>query len=451
MKRVSFVNKLTIWYSIILIVIAIGSMTLLYEMAKQSSRDAATAVLVEQVSDAESRIVSSGRNFEYYSGIKYYSSNVYVSVYDEGGVLIEGRRPAAVSGQISFADGEYQSVRDSDGGSWYIYDSICTVDGRKLWIRGITSAALNRVLHGITWQTSALIMIALLLSALAIGRFIAVRSIKPVRDVVATVEEIRRSGDLSKRVEAPKGDDIGQLAGNFNSLFDKVEQMIETEKKFTSDISHELKTPLAVIASQSEYALEDEEYRPKALRIINEEAMRMSEMISRLRLLAGSDSDNLKLNREIICLSEILASIAEQQTLIARDEGIEIISEIEDDVMVNADITMLIRAILNLVDNGIKYAGEGSRIIIGLRSEDNYAICTVTDNGPGIREENLDRIWDRFYREDKSRSSRESWGLGLSMVKAIVEAHGGSVSVSSPSGEGCTFTIRLEREDNNHD
>ena len=136
-------------------------------------------------------------------------------------------------------------------------------------------------------------MIALLVSALVIGRLIAVRSIKPVRDVVATVEEIRRSGDLSKRVEAPKGDDIGQLAENFNSLFDKVEQMMETEKKFTSDISHELKTPLAVIASQSEYALEDEAYRAKALKVINTEAMRMSEMISRLRLLAGSDSDNL--------------------------------------------------------------------------------------------------------------------------------------------------------------
>ncbi|MGN0673384.1 MAG: ATP-binding protein [Anaerovoracaceae bacterium] len=451
MKHVSFVNKLTIWYSIILIVIAIGSMTLMYEMAKQSSRDAATAVLVEQVSDAESRIVSSGREFEYSSGIKYYSSNVYVSVYDEGGVLVEGRRPAAVSGQISFADGEYQSVQDSDGGSWYIYDSLCTVDGRKLWIRGITSAGLNRVLHGITWQTSALIMIALLVSALVIGRLIAVRSIKPVRDVVATVEEIRRSGDLSKRVEAPKGDDIGQLAGNFNSLFDKVEQMIETEKKFTSDISHELKTPLAVIASQSEYALEDEEYRPKALGIINDEAMRMSEMISRLRLLAGSDSNNLKLHREVICLSEILASIAEQQALIGRDEGVEIVSDIEENVMVNADITMLIRAILNLVDNGIKYAGEGSRIIIGLRSDGEYAVCTVSDNGPGIREENLDRIWDRFYREDESRSSRESWGLGLSMVKAIVEAHGGTVFASSPPGEGCTFTIKLEREDSAHD
>lgn len=451
MKRISFVNKLTIWYSFILLVIAIGSMTLMYEMAKQSSRDAATAVLVEQVSDAESRIVSSGRDFEYSSGIKYYSSNVYVSVYDEGGGLIEGRRPAAVSGQISFADGEYQSVQDSDGSSWYIYDSLCAVDGRKLWIRGITSAGLNRVLHVITWKTSALIMIALLVSALVIGRLIAVRSIKPVRDVVATVEEIRRSGDLSKRVEAPKGDDIGQLAENFNSLFDKVEQMMETEKKFTSDISHELKTPLAVIASQSEYALEDEAYRAKALRVINTEAMRMSEMISRLRLLAGSDSDNLRLNREVINLSDILSSIAEQQALIGSEAGVTVISDIESGVMVNADITMLIRAILNLIDNGIKYAGEGSCIVIGLHTEGSFAVCSVSDDGPGISADSIDRIWDRFYREDLSRSSRESWGLGLSMVKAIVEAHGGSVSVSSAPGEGSTFTIRLEREEHEHD
>ena len=306
-------------------------------------------------------------------------------------------------------------------------------------------------MHGITWKTSALIMIALLVSALVIGRLIAVRSIKPVRDVVATVEEIRRSGDLSKRVEAPKGDDIGQLAENFNSLFDKVEQMMETEKKFTSDISHELKTPLAVIASQSEYALEDEAYRAKALRVINTEAMRMSEMISRLRLLAGSDSDNLRLNREVINLSDILSSIAEQQALIGSEVGVTVTSDIESGVMVNADITMLIRAILNLIDNGIKYAGEGSCIVIGLHTEGSFAVCSVSDDGPGISADSIDRIWDRFYREDLSRSSRESWGLGLSMVKAIVEAHGGSVSVSSAPGEGSTFTIRLEREEHEHD
>ena len=294
-------------------------------------------------------------------------------------------------------------------------------------------------------------MIALLVSALVIGRLIAVRSIKPVRDVVATVEEIRRSGDLSKRVEAPKGDDIGQLAENFNSLFDKVEQMMETEKKFTSDISHELKTPLAVIASQSEYALEDEAYRAKALRVINTEAMRMSEMISRLRLLAGSDSDNLRLNREVINLSDILSSIAEQQALIGSEAGVTVTSDIESGVMVNADITMLIRAILNLIDNGIKYAGEGSCIVIGLHTEGSFAVCSVSDDGPGISADSIDRIWDRFYREDLSRSSRESWGLGLSMVKAIVEAHGGSVSVSSVPGEGSTFTIRLEREEHEHD
>ena len=177
----------------------------------------------------------------------------------------------------------------------------------------------------------------------------------------------------------------------------------------------------------------------------------MSEMISRLRLLAGSDSDNLRLNREVINLSDILSSIAEQQALIGSEAGVTVTSDIESGVMVNADITMLIRAILNLIDNGIKYAGEGSCIVIGLHTEGSFAVCSVSDDGPGISADSIDRIWDRFYREDLSRSSRESWGLGLSMVKAIVEAHGGSVSVSSVPGEGSTFTIRLEREEHEHD
>ena len=363
MKRLSFVNKLTLWYSIILLIIAVGSMTVLSEMGKQRVEDVSVTTLVEQVADIENKIVASGRDFEFGGKIRFYSNDVYLSIYDEGGRLIEGRWPAAVSENPAFEDGRKQKVRDNDGNEWYVYDSICTVEGRTLWIRGITSGKYDVISPGFVWQTALVVLLALLVAAVVIGRIIALRSLKPIRNVVSTVEEIRSSGDLSKRVEVKNRDDLGQLADNFNKLFDNVESMVDKEKQFTSDISHELKTPLAVIVSQSEYALEDREYVETALRTINSEAKRMSDMISRLRLLAGSDSNNLRLNRESVNLSELCCSIVEQQKIIGKSRGVEITGNIEDNVTVSADTTMIIRAILNLVDNGIKYAGEGSRVL----------------------------------------------------------------------------------------
>lgn len=451
MRKISFVNRLTVWYSIILIIIAVGSMALLWEMGKQRVEDTSLTALVEQVSEMENRLTEAGGDFEYSIGLRFYSDDVYISIYDEDGTLIEGRWPAGVSTKPDFTDREKKTVSDSSGDDWYIYDSLCKVDGRTVWIRGITEGRYGRILSGFMWPTAVLSLLGLLLAAIVIGRIIAVRSLQPVRNIISTVEGIRNSGDLSRRVEYEGKDDLGQLAENFNRLFDKVEVMVDKEKQFTADVSHELKTPLAVITSQSEYALEDSEYAGKALKTINSEAKRMDRMIGSLRMLAGSDSGNMTLAAEPVDLSELCTSIADSQKLIGQSLNITVEEEIEENIIANADTTLVIRSILNLIDNAFKYAGEGSTVVLGLHGEGNEAVCTVSDNGPGIREENLDKIWDRFYREDKSRSSRDSWGLGLSMVRAIVEAHGGSVSVESSENKGCSFIIRLPKEEKTYD
>lgn len=451
MKKLSFANKLTIWYSAILLIISIGSMLAMSEMGKRNVKESSMTILVEKVSETEEKIAATGRDFEFSRGLDFYSDDVYISVYDKDGNLIEGKWPAGVTEKPEFGDRQQKTVVDSSGDEWYIYDGLCNEDGRIMWIRGITAGKYSLFSSGFVWHTALLSLIGLVLIALFVGRYIAVRSLSPIRNLNGTVEEIRRSGDLSKRVEQQSKDDLGQLAENFNGLFDRVETMVDKEKQFTADISHELKTPLAVIASQSEYALEDEEYREQALRAINSEAKRMSEMIGRLRLLAGSDSNNLKLHMERVNFSELCNSILEQQKLIGKESDVNITGDIEENVFVNADTTMIIRAILNLMDNGIKYAGPGSCVSISLHEEAGDAVCVVSDNGPGINSENIDKIWDRFYREDKSRHNRESWGLGLSMVKAIVEAHGGAVGAESIMGKGCSFTIRLPRKENDDD
>lgn len=170
MRKISFVNRLTVWYSIILIIIAVGSMALLWEMGKQRVEDTSLTALVEQVSEMENRLTEAGGDFEYSKGLRFYSDDVYISIYDEDGTLIEGRWPAGVSTKPDFTDREKKTVSDSSGDDWYIYDSLCKVDGRTVWIRGITEGRYGRILSGFMWPTAVLSLLGLLLAAIVIGR-----------------------------------------------------------------------------------------------------------------------------------------------------------------------------------------------------------------------------------------------------------------------------------------
>ena len=205
-----------------------------------------------------------------------------------------------------------------------------------------------------------------------------------------------------------------------------------------------MRTPIAVISTQSQYALEDESYRGKALEIINNEAKRMMQLVNRLLVLARSDSGRLVLEREKINLSEICLNIAEQQEMIAFERGINLDSRIEEGVTIEGDEAMIIRIILNLLDNAMKYGCcRGGSIRFTMNTEADAAVCTVSDDGPGMSEEEQEKIWKKFYRGDESRNDSSSTGLGLAMVRSLTEAHGGSVKVESSPGRGAKFTIRL--------
>ncbi|MDO4545083.1 MAG: HAMP domain-containing sensor histidine kinase, partial [Bacillota bacterium] len=251
--------------------------------------------------------------------------------------------------------------------------------------------------------------------------------------------------------QAPE-DEIYRLGDTFNHMFDKLERTFEEEKQFTSDVSHELRTPLAVIISQSDYGLEDESYRQQALEVINREARRMSGLVNRLLTLARSDAGRLKMERGQVDLSALCESIIQQQATVAAERGFEVVSEIQPDVKVLGDETMLIRVILNLMENALKYgkrqaADAGvSPVILRLERQGRFARLSVADRGQGIAVKDLERIWERFYRADHSRSD-EGAGLGLSMVKALVKAHGGKVELESAPGEGSCFTVTLPLED----
>lgn len=452
MSKLSITKKITIWYTVFLLVITTCVLSVLVYTGNLRASEAAQEVLMEAVADASEEIERFGGNFVVDDKLTFYEDGVYISIYDSEGELIEGRLPGEVAQMLPVLDDkEIRSIRADSNEKWYVYDSLFEVDNQFVWVRGIAKDFAEQSAFSFLMRL-AIIAFPLIVIVAAFGGYrITRRGFKPVRNIIDTVEEIKTDGDLSRRLyiddnHKESEDEVNKLADVFNEMFDKLEKTFDQEKQFTSDVSHELRTPLAVIISQSDYAMEDETYRDKALETINKEARRMSALVNRLLTLSRSDSGRLVLEKSSVDLSEICSMVAEQQVSAAEEKNITIEANIARDIVVEGDEAMIIRVLLNLVDNAVKYGRENGKLKISLEKEGSYAVCTVEDDGIGISEEEIQKIWERFYRVDSSRSE-EGAGLGLSMVEALVKAHGGKVDVNSVLGEGSVFTVSFPIKD----
>ena len=450
MKIRSITGKITIWYTLFMIIITACFFGVMIYTGSTRASELAKTKLRDAVRDASDEISASGSDFIIDKDLEFYDDGVYISVYELDGTLVEGRRPIEIAELPELKDRKLRSLDGDDNEVWYLYDSLFSVDGRQIWVRGIVRDFAQKSTFAFMMRLSFIGFPLLMLIAALGGYILSKRSFRPVREMTATAEEISRDADLSRRIELGDGhDEIYQLGRTFNSMFDRLERSFNDEKQFTSDASHELRTPLAVMISQSEYALEDTAYREKALQVINREARRMSGLVDRLLTFARSDSGRLVVEKEDIDLSALCEDIAEQQICLAEEKGVIVETDVQPGIHVTGDETMLIRMILNLIDNAMKYGvaenGTGT-VRLSLRRQQcdgmEMACCSVEDNGPGISGEDMEHIWERFFRVDRSRSS-EGYGLGLSMVYTLSKVQGGKVRAQSKPGEGSCFTFML--------
>ena len=270
----------------------------------------------------------------------------------------------------------------------------------------------------------------------------------PVRRIAQTAQEISAGNDLSRRIALGEGrDEIYALAAEFDHMFERLQAAFEAEKQFASDASHELRTPTSIILSQCEDALENADTLDQArsaLSAVLDQAEKMAALISQLLLLARTTGSRQRLNLERVDLSELTTVVAEQMEETARVRNISIETEIQPDLVVQGDETMLMRLLMNLMENGIKYGRQDGWLRVTLSGNEQWVTGTIEDNGIGIAPEHLDKVWNRFWQADPARSTQGA-GLGLSMVKWIAEAHGGSVQVQSTLGKGTSFTFTLSR------
>ncbi len=274
--------------------------------------------------------------------------------------------------------------------------------------------------------------------------FIIGHALQPVEKISAAARRIA-DGNLSERINTSETEsELGQLAGVLNSTFARLETAFAQQKQFTADAAHELRTPIAVLISEAQTTLARErdghDYR-EALTATLDTAQQMRRLTESLLELSRLDAGEEILHREKINLAAIAQDCIKLVSPLAAARNLQIHCDFAP-AEISGDTEKLSRAVINLLTNAVRYNRDGGKILVTTRTENNSAILSAADTGQGISATDLPRIFERFYRADKSRSSGGN-GLGLSICKAIIEAHGGMIEVFSEENVGTTFTVRL--------
>jgi signal transduction histidine kinase len=448
MKRLSIKANITLWYTGLLVIfLALVMLFVLYLSDNLMLSKVKSALVDIVVYNAEEIGAIDGKPD--LGDLERYDNGVNILVHSLNGDLIFGRYPAGFPEKTALTSGVIQTI-STDDKQWYVYDYLVTSPQHEgVMVRGISS--MDIVTETINIATlSAIFIFPLLLILAAFGGYrITKRAFRPVRKIADAAAKINGGDDLSKRIGLMGSrDEIASLAETFDGMFDRLQKSFERERQFTADASHELRTPTAVIMSQCEYAISEIDHKEEvqdSLNIILRQSQKMAGLISQLLLLTHTENPENKLAFEVFDFSELAEIVVGEMTLSAKAAGVDLIKEIEPAVVIEADHALMARLLINLISNGIKYGKADGFVMLKVSIDGSHLIGSVSDNGIGIGEEHLDRVWDRFYQVNPSRTSdnTDSMGFGLSMVQWIVEAHHGTITVQSTLGEGSTFMFRL--------
>jgi signal transduction histidine kinase len=274
------------------------------------------------------------------------------------------------------------------------------------------------------------------------------RALRPVGDLARATEDILASGDLALRVRT-RGttDDLDQLAALFNRMLGRNEALVRAMKESLDNVAHDLRTPLARLRAGAELALResaDGANAREALAGAIEESDRVLGMLTTLMDISEAEAGAMRLDKHAVDLADVAREAVELYDLVSTERGVHIVTRLAPGISVMVDRGRIRQVCANLIDNAIKYTAPGGRVEVTVSGDEARGVVSVADTGIGIPPEERRRVWDRLFRGDRSRTER-GLGLGLSLVKAVVEAHGGEVHLESEVGVGSTFEARLPR------
>ena len=376
---------------------------------------------------------------------RYIDDGVYYQVLAEDGSLMLGESPKGTE----FAEAKVsQRLRtiEADEGEYYILDrlnkSITKAAGYIVYNRCIVNKQdIDSKYQFIKYTSYASIPVFLVLVLMA-GLMMSRKISEPLKQMSKTAESIGKDGELSKRMEYDgRITELGVLAMTNNRMLERVENMFETQKRFSSDVAHELRTPISVLLAQCEYAKEyvnTKEEFDDAIDVIYRQTKKTNVVITQLLNLNRLESDRIVLDLEDADLDEMIRSVCDEIEFKEKDNvRFELLLS---GVKANLDIGLILILLQNLIQNAVKYSSFPATVRIVTEYREGCVIVEVQDFGCGIKEEDLPHIFDPFYRVEKSRNS-EGFGLGLSLADRIAKVHGVELKVSSVWGEGSIFTL----------
>ena len=419
--------KIGLWYMGIMILLVFSSLAIVFYISENIIHSSVRTYLKDVVKHRLDYLTIKNGEIIIDSNFDTMIQNVEIAIYDKDFKFLYGNSPNGFEMDNRKSKDDKIMIIRSNNQKWYVYNKIIELgDYGKVWIRGVMpnigqSSAIETVI-----QISFVILpFFLILSAIG-GYIITKNAFTPIEKIRRIAEKINEGNDLSQRINLGKGDDeLHTLANTFDVMFDRLQTSFENEIQFTSDVSHELRTPITVILTQAEYgkdSISSVEDAQKSFGIIEKEGQKMSKLVSQLLTLARMERGRQKLNIENINLSELLEMIIETQTLSANTKNIKFVTKIMPEIYANIDEMMIMRVFTNLISNAISYGKQNGTVTVELFLQENRIVSKISDDGIGISEDKLDKIWLRFYQVDPSKNGDNS-GLGLSMVKKIIELH----------------------------
>ena len=317
------------------------------------------------------------------------------------------------------------------------------LDGNLLQV-GKSNKERERILHHFR-EIFTKVILPLIVLGFGGGTFFAIRALRPIRHLIQTIQSVV-AGKLGTRVPIPQtGDELDELVHLFNEMLEKIEVLIKGMKASLDNVAHDLRTPMARLRAGAEVALQSGEntdaYR-EALADCIEESDQILRMLNTLMDISEAETGVMKLDLKVVNLTPVIEETVEVYRYLAEEKDITIQRSAPTNLFLMVDPNRIKQVIGNLLDNAIKYTSARGRVYLKAHAEGKDTVITIKDTGIGIPPEDLPKIWDRLFRGDQSRS-RRGLGLGLSLVKAVVEAHGGRVEVISEPNRGSVFTIYL--------
>ena len=437
--------RITAWITLMMLLLAAMTLVFVLVVNHNAITDDPAGRLVNVVQSNVKDVEFDRGKFEW-DDLSMYSGGVYSQFYNTDGEFLHGALPEDFNPELDFSPNIVRTV-STGGKNYYVYDSYVDMDVTGLWVRGMISADdRSGVMHTILVLTATLLPI-LLVVTIGGGWLIAWSAMRPMEKMLTAVDGISAGEDLSARLNMQRGPrEMRRLSAAFDRMFARLEQDFNAERQFTSDASHELRTPITVILAECDRAKRKAYTRDDFLEsvgVIEQQGEHMSQLVQALLGLTRMQHGTDKYPMQRMDLSELIRACCEECPPPA-DTHAEVTLDIQPDVQAVCSAELMSRVVVNLLQNAYKYGGDGVHVRVSLHeNDDGKAVLRVADDGPGIAPEDQDKVWQRFWQADPSRGEDGGSGLGLAMVKEIAQLHGGTVGLESSPGNGSTFSVIL--------